>query len=265
MRVSLRFAAVAVMVLSRPGSVAAQQLQDVVYLDNGGVVRGTVIERIPGEQLKIRTADGSVFVYGMDAVRTMTREPVAGAAARMSRRAEEYPQGAEGRDYADAGVIEIGGSGSFTRDVFVSNGVAAESSAMSIGISPAVSVFVADGLYLGVSPASLFYYSHGDTTSMSYGAVALAGYAIRMTPSVFPFLEADAGYRGGYYDSGGTTRTYDPDVSIGGRAGFKFLVGQNGLLTMGASYQMSARNAAFGPTRSGYNTLTLSFGWSLFL
>jgi len=42
-------------------------------------------------------------------------------------------------------------------------------------------------------------------------------------------------------------------------------VGQDGLRTMGASYQMSARTAAFGPARSGYNTLILLFGWSLFL
>jgi len=161
-RVSSRFVAVAVIVLLQHGSVAAQQLQDVVSLDNGGVVRGTIIEQLAGDRLKIQTPDGSVFVYGMDAIRKMTGEPVAGSVVRMSRRAEEYPLSAEGTDSTDPGIIEIGGSGSFTRGVYVSDGVAGESATTSIGISPAVSVFITDGLSLGVNPVSLSYHSYGN-------------------------------------------------------------------------------------------------------
>ncbi|MBQ5512437.1 MAG: hypothetical protein IIT83_02020, partial [Bacteroidales bacterium] len=39
----------------------AQQLQDVVYLTNGSVVRGTLIEQVP--KVKIRTSDGSLWVF----------------------------------------------------------------------------------------------------------------------------------------------------------------------------------------------------------
>ena len=46
----------------------AQETQDVVYLKNGSVIRGTVIEQVPGKSLKIKTSDGSVFVYTMDEV-----------------------------------------------------------------------------------------------------------------------------------------------------------------------------------------------------
>ena len=38
-----------------------QQMEDVVHLKNGGLIRGTIIEQIPGESLKIQTRDGSVF------------------------------------------------------------------------------------------------------------------------------------------------------------------------------------------------------------
>ena len=58
--------------------VFAQQMEDVVYLKNGGVVRGTIIEEVVGKSLKIKTRDGNVFVYTMDEIDKMSREPVMG-------------------------------------------------------------------------------------------------------------------------------------------------------------------------------------------
>lgn len=55
-------------------SAAAQQWVEVVYLKNGGVIRGTVIEQIPNETIKIQTADGSVFVYKIDEVEKIAKE-----------------------------------------------------------------------------------------------------------------------------------------------------------------------------------------------
>ena len=54
----------------------AWQMEDVVHLKNGGLIRGTIIEQIPGESLKIKTRDGNVFVYTMDEITKMSREPV---------------------------------------------------------------------------------------------------------------------------------------------------------------------------------------------
>lgn len=52
----------------------AQQYTEVVYLKNGSMIRGTVVEQVPGESFKIRTADGSIFVYRMDEVQKITKE-----------------------------------------------------------------------------------------------------------------------------------------------------------------------------------------------
>lgn len=52
----------------------AQNLQEVVYLKNGSIVRGVVIEQIPGVSLKIQTSDGSVFAYQMSEVIKITKE-----------------------------------------------------------------------------------------------------------------------------------------------------------------------------------------------
>ena len=52
----------------------AQQMEDVVHLKNGGLIRGTIIEQIPGESLKIQTRDGNVFVYKMDEIAKISKE-----------------------------------------------------------------------------------------------------------------------------------------------------------------------------------------------
>lgn len=51
-----------------------QTYQDVVYLKNGGIIRGMIIEQIPNKSLKIETADKSVFVYQIDEIEKMTKE-----------------------------------------------------------------------------------------------------------------------------------------------------------------------------------------------
>ena len=55
------------------GTVSAQSLQEVVYLKNGSVIRGTIIEQVPNESLKIQTSDGSVFAWKQYALSTPGR------------------------------------------------------------------------------------------------------------------------------------------------------------------------------------------------
>jgi TM2 domain-containing membrane protein YozV len=68
-----------------PGTACAQSCptQDVVHLKDGGIVRGTIIERGSTESVKIQTADGSVFVYKLDQVQRITREALVGAPSGM--------------------------------------------------------------------------------------------------------------------------------------------------------------------------------------
>lgn len=53
---------------------AAQQYQEVVYLKNGSVIKGVVIEQIPGQSVKVQTQDGSLFVYEMEEVSKIVKE-----------------------------------------------------------------------------------------------------------------------------------------------------------------------------------------------
>ena len=52
--------------------------QDVVYLKNGSIIRGTIIEQVPNKSIKIETADRSVFVYQMDEIEKLTKEVIQG-------------------------------------------------------------------------------------------------------------------------------------------------------------------------------------------
>lgn len=59
-----------------PSSVNAQQQEeDVVYLKDGSILRGTVIEDVIGESLRIRTRDGNVFRIAYDRIERRTKEP----------------------------------------------------------------------------------------------------------------------------------------------------------------------------------------------
>ena len=66
------WAVVAVVLIS--GFAYAQSYQEVVYLKNGSVIRGVVIEQVPGISLKIQTGDGSIFAYSMADVEKITKE-----------------------------------------------------------------------------------------------------------------------------------------------------------------------------------------------
>ncbi|MDE0298560.1 MAG: hypothetical protein OXN17_08015 [Candidatus Poribacteria bacterium] len=58
-------------------SVTASQLEDVVYLKDGSVVRGTIIDRNQGQSLSIRTADNRVLTYSEQQILKVARQSTA--------------------------------------------------------------------------------------------------------------------------------------------------------------------------------------------
>jgi len=58
---------------------AQQNYQDVVYLKNGSIIRGIIIEQVLNVSLKIETADKSLLVYKMDEIEKILKEPVLNA------------------------------------------------------------------------------------------------------------------------------------------------------------------------------------------
>ena len=48
--------------------------QDVVYLKNGSIIRGIIVEQVPNKSLKIETSDRSIFVYQIVEIEKITKE-----------------------------------------------------------------------------------------------------------------------------------------------------------------------------------------------
>jgi len=53
---------------------AQQNMEDVVYLKNGNIYRGLIIEQVPGETLKIQTVGGNVFTVVVTDIAKITKE-----------------------------------------------------------------------------------------------------------------------------------------------------------------------------------------------
>lgn len=57
-------------------SFSQQNYKEVVYLKNGSIISGVVIETIPNESIKIKTQDGNIFAFKMEEVIKITKEEI---------------------------------------------------------------------------------------------------------------------------------------------------------------------------------------------
>jgi TM2 domain-containing membrane protein YozV len=55
---------------------AQEVLQDVVYLKNGSIIHGIIVEQIPNENIKIKTKDGNISVIKMSEVQKIAKENI---------------------------------------------------------------------------------------------------------------------------------------------------------------------------------------------
>jgi len=75
MKTTLR--AILLMLMVMPTSLLAQQyMQDAIYLKDGGIYRGMIIETVPNESYRIRSRDGNVYAVRVDEVEKITKEEV---------------------------------------------------------------------------------------------------------------------------------------------------------------------------------------------
>ena len=71
-----RFVLIIAAMVMFAANMMAQNFQEVVYLKNGSIIKGTVIEQVPGKTIRIQTNDGSIFAYRMDEVERIVKEPI---------------------------------------------------------------------------------------------------------------------------------------------------------------------------------------------
>lgn len=67
------FASAIVVCLFVAAASAQEQWQDVVYLKNGSIVKGIIIEQVPNVSITIMTQDGNKFVFEIDDIEKITK------------------------------------------------------------------------------------------------------------------------------------------------------------------------------------------------
>ncbi len=82
-----------ILISALPSLCHAQEgdLQDVIYLKDGSIIRGIIIEQIPEESLKLRTAAGSVIVFQMSEIERIAKEKPQSAVQTVPRKSRKDP------------------------------------------------------------------------------------------------------------------------------------------------------------------------------
>ena len=81
-------------------SFAQSNFQDVIYLKDGSVVRGTIIDKVPNKSVQIKMADKTVFIYQMDQIDKLAREPY--------RFKSDRPLSQRGLQFGYKGLVDVG-------------------------------------------------------------------------------------------------------------------------------------------------------------
>ncbi|MES2619346.1 MAG: hypothetical protein V4615_00730 [Bacteroidota bacterium] len=82
--------------LSVAGLYAQAEMEDVIYLKNGSIYRGVIVEQVPNVSMKIKTLGGNVFAVTMAEIEKITKE--------------EKPAAPRGEDYRYGMHHGFGGS-----------------------------------------------------------------------------------------------------------------------------------------------------------
>lgn len=58
---------------------------DVVYLKNGSIIKGIIIEQIPNKSIKVKMSDGSELVYSVSEIEKFTREEITSSSPKQKQ------------------------------------------------------------------------------------------------------------------------------------------------------------------------------------
>ena len=68
-----KYLLVSIVLIFNISLLSAQKTKDVLYLKNGSIIYGNLIE-IVSDQYKIKTSDGSIFMFSADEVEKFIKE-----------------------------------------------------------------------------------------------------------------------------------------------------------------------------------------------
>ncbi len=166
----------------------AASAQDVVYLRNGSMIRGSVLEQEVGKSIKVQTQDGSIFIYSMSEVERIAKDKEPVRQRNTNAGTNDYTSLQErhrGLDFnVDLGyhIATKGGSGSF----FTQLGLGKRFNANFYwGLGAGVSVPVSSGSKPTIPITSDFrLYFPFHTSKLVMGGTMRLGYAINTADDI---------------------------------------------------------------------------------
>jgi hypothetical protein len=169
---------------------------------------------------------------------------------------------AQEKSFAQKGVVELGGSVSFSSRTAVYNGSTNGDAFTTLSIQPYLGYFVTDKFELGLNPLGLTYMSQGSSNATQIGIFLAPSYNfITTSGKLFPFIEGLIGYSS-QTSTGSTDRS---GLSYGGRTGIKVPVGGSGLLNISVQYLMITLNRSGSTSRNGENDLAIAAGFTVWM
>lgn len=155
---------------------AQNRFHEVVYLKNGSIIRGSIIEQVPDASLKIKTADGSIFVYPMTEVERITKETTP-ARQRYTPERSEFSLLRGYKGFVDAGYqFDLSGHQANSLEIVTSHGYQFNNY-----------VFLGGG-------AGIIYYTDADKVMMPFFTNFRANLSNKPTT---PFADMKVGYSAG--------------------------------------------------------------------
>lgn len=144
-----------IVILISLAGIAQQAPQDVIYLKNGTVVRGKIVDQVPNQSIKVYTANRSIVEFRMDEIEKMEKEAVTGAVGTdFSLSSTDLPL-SQGNF-----IISGGGSINFYKNKVESPFIDSKSKEFEIYLTPSVSYFIIDNLAVGAG--AILRFSSGD-------------------------------------------------------------------------------------------------------
>ena len=197
-------------------ALSAQNYQEVVYLKNGSVIRGTVIEQQPNVLLKVKTADGSIFVYPMNEMEKITKEEAINRESEKSNRIRTDVKGYRGS-------VEVG-----TIVNFKASGIPIDKGAFSITTSHGYQFN--PHLFLGAG-IGLDYHAAGGRLFMPLFADVRANFLNR---DITPFWGVKIGYAVGSKAS----EVVNPGIYFNPTFGIRFILKSDFAMNVALGYNL---------------------------
>lgn len=223
------------MVVLAISSFAQGNYRDVVHLKDGSIIKGIIVEQVPGKQLKIETTDGSVFVYQMNEIEKMTKEQIGRSGMRAGSKHSNFSSPTAKGRMVVSGSTRL--SYSSVKNEADYGNFKSDNDMNEFNFKPSIGWFVADGFAIAfnIDYESSKQEDDGDEYKES---TLMVGPSVRYyfgSSNIKPFIQGE--YMFGNYKQ--ENNDYDSKTKINGwglGAGVAFFLNQHISLDLGLGY-----------------------------